>query len=120
MSLSIKNDLGSISVSDDVIASIAGMSAIECYGIVGMAAKRASDGLFEMIGRENLRRGIVVTTEGDAIVIGLYVIMQFGVSIHAVSESLRDTVKYAVENLVGARVKAINIFVQGIRVAQDE
>lgn len=119
MSLNLKNELGTISVSDEVIAVIAGMSAVECYGIVGMAAKKASDGLYELMGRENLRRGVVVTSDGDGVIIDLYVIMQFGVSIHAVSASLRDTVKYSVESLVGARVKAINISVQGIRVTQD-
>ena len=52
----IKNELGTISVVEDVITTVAGYAAIECIGIVAMASKRATDGLVELLGRENLKR----------------------------------------------------------------
>jgi uncharacterized alkaline shock family protein YloU len=38
MSLQVTNQLGHIKISNDVIATLAGMAALECYGLVGMAS----------------------------------------------------------------------------------
>ena len=43
------NKLGEIRISNEVLATLAGISAISCYGIVGMASKRATDGLVELL-----------------------------------------------------------------------
>ena len=57
----IQNELGKITFSDLAIASLAGMTAVECYGVVGMASTKATDGLNELLKRENLARGVKVT-----------------------------------------------------------
>ena len=51
-----KNSLGEIIITDEVLAMLAGISAMECYGIVGMASKRATDGIVELLGFDNLTR----------------------------------------------------------------
>ena len=53
MSIKVENDLGSININKDVIANIAGSSAIECYGLVGMAARSATSGIVNLLKKEN-------------------------------------------------------------------
>jgi uncharacterized alkaline shock family protein YloU len=108
-------ELGSASIDDNVIATIAGLSAMECYGIVGMASKNATEGFFELLKWENLSKGVKVNTKGNEVQIDLYVILQYGVRISVVA-SIIEKVKYNVENLTGLKVEKINVFVQGVKV----
>jgi len=110
------NSLGDMVIADEVIATLAGVSAIECYGIVGMASKRATDGIVELLGRENLSKGVKVYTQGEDIIIDLFVIVEYGISIAAVAENIIDTVKYKVENFTGMNVNKVNVAVEGVRV----
>ena len=109
----IKNELGTISVVEDVITTVAGYAAIECIGIVAMASKRATDGLVELLGRENLKRGVRAVLNEDSVSINLYIIVEYGVSIAAVAKNVVETVKYRVENLVGVKVDSVNVTVEG-------
>lgn len=110
------NESGSIVIYDQVIATIAGISAMECYGIVGMASKNATEGFFELLKRDQLTKGIRVTTVEDKINIDLYAVLQYGVKISAVAENVISNVKYSVETCTGVDVEKVNIFVQGVRV----
>lgn len=110
------NALGEIVIVDEVLATLAGISAIECYGIVGMASKRATDGIVELLGRENLSRGVKVHTQNDQIIIDLYIIVEYGISIATVAKNIIETVKYNVENFTGMNVNQVNVRVEGVRV----
>lgn len=112
----IKNELGSISVTEDVITTVAGYAAMECIGIVAMASKKATDGLVELLGRENLKKGVSVTIGEDSIAIKLSVIVEYGVTIAAVAKNIIETVKYRVENIVGIKVDKVDVDIEGIRV----
>ena len=116
MPASIENDLGKITMSDNSIASLVGLSACECYGVVGMASTKATDGLFELLKRENLARGVRVSTADESVMIDLYIIVEYGISINAVCTSVLDTIKYKVENQMGIPVGNIHVHVQGVRV----
>lgn len=111
-------DLGTIVVDDSVIATIAGVSAMESYGIVGMASKNAADGFFELLKWENLTKGIKVYTKDDKLNIDLHVILEYGVKISVVAENIIERVKFNVEKLTGFNVDQINVHVQGIRVGK--
>ncbi len=111
-----KNEYGKISVTEEVIATVAGVSAVDCYGIVAMASKRATDGIVELLGSENITRGVKTKIVDDKISVDLFIIVQYGVSIAAVARSAMETVKYNIENLTGMPVVAVNITVEGIRV----
>ena len=65
MDCKFNTDLGLVTVNDDVIVRVAGYAALDCYGIVGMASKRGTDGLVQMMGRENLGRGVRDCGRGD-------------------------------------------------------
>ena len=112
----INNKLGEIQISSDVIAMYAGMTAVECFGIVGMAAVSMKDGLVKLLKRESLTHGITVEVQDNHISIDFHVIVAYGVSILAVSDNLIDNVKYKVEEFTGIEIEKINIFVEGVRV----
>lgn len=108
--------IGLVSVSEEVILKVAGYAALECYGIVGMASKRTTDGIVQMLGFENLARGVRVHLNEESVDVELYIIVEYGISISAVAATLIDTVKYKVEHLTGAKVNKVNVSVEDIRV----
>ncbi len=112
----VKNQYGEISLSEDVIAMYAGMTAVECFGIVGMADVNMKDGLVKLLRHDNLTRGIRVSIADNRISIDFHVIVAYGVSINAVSENLISTVRYKLEELTGMEVDKINVYVEGVRV----
>ncbi len=112
----IRNQYGEIVIGNEVIARIAGRAAMECYGVVGMAAKNVKDGIARLLKKESLTKGIRLTAENNELSIDLHVIMLYGTSIYAICNSLIDTVKYKVEKYTGLTVKAVNVFVDGLRV----
>ena len=116
MSGRIDSGLGQIVIDTDVIATYAGSVAVECFGIVGMAAVSMKDGLVKLLKRESLTHGINVEIKENKISIDFHVIVSYGVSISAVSDNLIESVKYRVEEFTGMEVEKINIFVEGVRV----
>lgn len=112
----INNKLGEIQINSDVIALYAGMTAVECFGIVGMAAVSMKDGLVKLLKRESLTHGINVEVEDNHITLDFHVIVAYGVSICTVADNLMDSVKYKVEEFTGMKVDKINVYVEGVRV----
>ena len=112
-----KTEMGVIGIDNEVIARIAGTAAMECYGVVGMAARNIKDGLVGLLKRESLTKGVRLQTqdEGD-LIIDLHIIVEYGTNITAIAQTLMDNVRYKVEETVGLQVQAVNVFVEGVRV----
>lgn len=108
--------LGEVTINTDVIATYAGSVAVECFGIVGMAAINMKDGLVKLLRKDSLKHGINVSLNDNKISLDFHVIVAYGVSIRAVSDNLIDNVKYKVEAFTGIEVESINIMVEGVRV----
>ena len=108
-------ELGSILIDTDVISTYAGSVAVECFGIVGMAAVNMKDGLVKLLKKESLKHGINVTLEDNRISLDFHVIVAYGISISVVAQNLYENVKYRVEEFTGMEIEKINIFVEGVR-----
>ena len=113
------NPLGEIDISPATIASIVSQAISQCYGVVGMAHKNLVNGIATLLSSDR-RRGIEVFYDNNQIEINVYVIVQYGVRIKAVGESIQDTVKFQVEKTLGLPVYAINVYVQGLRLSEEE
>ncbi|OGX68340.1 MAG: hypothetical protein A2189_01290 [Paenibacillus sp. RIFOXYA1_FULL_44_5] len=119
MSIELQNEIGKILISDEVISVLAGSAALDCYGLLGMATrKQLKDGIAELLGRENLSRGVEVRRDGDSIQIDLYIIVSYGTKISEVAHNVQTKVKYVLNEVVGLHVEMVNIFVQGVRVSR--
>jgi uncharacterized alkaline shock family protein YloU len=117
MSIELKTQYGQIDISNEVIATIAGGAAIDCYGIVGMASKnQIKDGLSEILRKENFTKGIIVRHEEDEINIDMYIIVSYGTKISEVAHNVQTKVRYTLDQTLGLAVDSINIYVQGVRV----
>lgn len=113
----IDTQYGQILIDTDVIATYAGSVAVECFGIVGMAAVNMKDGLVKLLKKDYLHHGInVVIDENNEINIDFHVIVSYGVGISTVTDNLIDTVKYKVESFTGLKLNKVNIYVEGVRV----
>ena len=113
---SMSTDFGIITIDPEVIAKYAGSVAVECFGIVGMAAVNMKDGLVRLLKKESLTHGIQVYISDNKITLDFHVIVSYGVSISAVTENLISNVKYKVEEFTGMSVDKINIYIEGVRV----
>jgi uncharacterized alkaline shock family protein YloU len=111
-----ETQLGRLVLSEEAIATIAGAAATECYGVVGMAGRRMSDGISELLGKENLSKGVSVTIEGDDVYVDLTIVVGYGVRISEVARMVVDKVRYTLENATGLSVKKVTVNVQGVRV----
>ena len=115
MSVSTKNIYGTISISDNAIAKVAAFAALDCYGIVELATKGIKDSISGLFGKNAQSKGLRITTYGDKIDIDIFVIIKFGVSLSAVAESLKQSVKYQVEKFTGMVVDNVNVNIMGVK-----
>ncbi len=107
---------GNLIIDLDVISQYAGSVAVECFGIVGMAAVSVADGIVKMLKNDSLSRGIKCEMVDGKLVLDFHVIVSYGVNIRAVATNLVNNVKYKVEEYTGFEIDKINIYVEGVRV----
>jgi uncharacterized alkaline shock family protein YloU len=106
---------GRVEVFPSAVAAIAGHATLGCYGIVGMSARGLRDGFAELLHRESVDRGVEVSELEGALVIDVYVVVQYGIRITEVAHNLQEAVKFAIERSVGVPVLEVNVNVQGVR-----
>ena len=116
MECKVKNDIGTIYISEDVLLKVVGYAALECYGIVAMSSKRAKDGIVEWLGRENLSKGVQIRNAGDMLDVDLFIVVEYGISVAEVCKTIVEQVKYKLESMTGVKVRRVNISVEGIRI----
>lgn len=117
MSIELQTKYGQIDISNDVIATVAGGAAIDCYGIIGMASKKQfKDGIAEILRKENFTKGVIVRQNEEEVHIDMYIIVSYGTKISEVAHNVQSKVKYTLDKTVGLAVDSVNIFVQGVRV----
>lgn len=111
--------LGKITLSPTAIATVASHAALQSYGVVGMAARNVVDGLTNILTRDP-RHGVDVAFAGGALVINVYVIVEYGTRISVVASSLASTVRFNIEKTLALPVKDVNVHVQGLRISSTD
>jgi uncharacterized alkaline shock family protein YloU len=113
------NPLGNIYVSYRAISTVAYQSALQSYGVVGLAAKNLAEGLAQVLVKDPAL-GVDVHFDGKAILIDLYVIVEYGTRIKSVASSVSDNVRYQVEKVFGLPVSQVNVHVRGLRISDTD
>jgi len=113
------NQFGNIYVSPHAIATIACQSALESYGVVGLAAKNLAEGLAQVLVKDPTL-GVEVHFEGHNIQIDLYIIIEYGTRITSVSTSVADNVAFQIEKALGIPVNRVNVHVRGLRISNPD
>ncbi len=111
-----KDISGGLSISNNAIADIIGYEAMESYGVVGMAAPTLSDGIAKILPQSKYRRGIVVTEGATGAIIDLYVVLEYGTNVTAVTTNLEERILFVLKQILDMSPQAINIHVQGMKV----
>jgi len=113
------NPLGNIYISHRAIATVAYQSALESYGVVGLAPKNLALGLAQVIVKDPTL-GVSIHFDGKNIVIDLYIIIEYGTRIKSVASSAADNIRYQVEKTIGLPVSEVNVHVRGLRVSNPD
>ncbi|WP_010166808.1 Asp23/Gls24 family envelope stress response protein [Candidatus Epulonipiscium viviparus] len=111
----ITNEQGKIEINEEVIASICGICAGECYGIVGMASRSVKDGIVRLLLRDNITKGIAVKLNEDHIDVEFHIIVEYGTKISAVTDNLMNTIRYKLKEMLDIKVETITVFVESVR-----
>ncbi len=111
--------LGEICISRRAIATVASHAALASYGVVGMASHRMIDTWISPIARDP-RQGIEVSIDNDAVILDVFVILEYGLRIATVARSMADAIQYKVQRTFGLPVRAVHIHVQGLRVSSPD
>ncbi len=115
MSVKTNNIYGKIVISDRTIERFIYNVAMDCYGIVEFTAKSTWESVLSFFKYGSEVKGVKVHSSGDRIFVDLAVTVKYGVSIKAVVEALKESVKYKVERFTGMIVDTINVKVMAVK-----
>ena len=105
---------GSIFISHRALATIASQSALESYGVVGLATKNLAAGITQFLVKDPVL-GVNVTYQDNLVFIDLYIIVEYGTRIKSVADNAAELIKYQIESMTGLNVAKVNIHVRGLR-----
>ena len=106
---------GSVNVSTNVYTEIVGTAAANCFGVKGMAARSLTDGVYHLLRKESVGKGVRVEFhEDNAISIDLHIIVDNGVNLTAVGNSIIEQVRYEVTKATGTEVRAVNVYIDSM------
>ena len=106
---------GTLKVSNDCIADLAGYAALECYGVVGMAMSDVENGVTRLLPFNRLRNGIGVATEGGRVAVDVHVVIDHGVNISSVSANLVSSIKFILKQIAELDDVEVRVHVEGVR-----
>ena len=109
------NKHGSVSVSTSVYTDIVGTAASNCFGVKGMAARSMRDGLYHLLRKESMGKGVRIQFhDDDTISIDLHIMVDSGVNLVAVGESIVSEVSYVVTKCTGTTVRSVNVYIDSV------
>jgi len=111
----ILNDGGSINISSEVFTTLAGDSATRCFGVKGMVGKTKESGLYQLLRRESMSKGVSVTFHKEgAVSISLHIAVDYGVNISVIARSIIREVSYKVSEATGVPVRSVDVYVDSV------
>lgn len=112
------NASGSITVTDNVYTDIVGTAVTNCFGVKGMAARSVKDGLYHLLRKESVGKGVCVTfNEDETISIDLHIVVDNGVNLSAAGDSIISEVRYVVARCTGTEVRAVNVYIDSMMIS---
>jgi len=118
MAIDKKTPFGGITISNQAIETVANDAALNCYGVVSLTHKqRTSNTLDQLLKRDPKEPlGAVAKKTNDGWVVDIYVIVAFGIKITEIISGIQEQVKYVLERKFDIKFKAINVFIEGVKV----
>lgn len=114
-----ENPLGRIYILPQAIKSVARHSALQSYGVIGLAPSNAFEA-FKRFFDKNASFGITVNSDDTGIYLELNLIIEYGLRIKSVTDSVAQSVKYNVEKTMGIPVQRVDVHVRGLRISNPD
>ena len=107
------SDLGEVQISNDVLAVISAMAAMEVDGVVAMAGNITAE-LVSKLGMKKLSKGVRVDVVDNTVMVDLSIILRINENIVTISKKVQDKVKTTVENMTGMEVANVNVNIASV------
>jgi uncharacterized alkaline shock family protein YloU len=104
---------GEITITTDAIAQLAGLTAAECYGVVG--AQGRGGRLGRLVSRDKPERGVEVVRTPEGLVITLRVVVEHGLNLAEVASTVRSHVAYEVTRVTGIPTASVDVLIADVR-----
>lgn len=109
------NENGFIRISSDVFTTLVGDAATNCFGVKGMALRSMTDGLVHLLKQESMGKGVYIQYNDDSTIsIELHIVVDQGVNIPALCNSIISEVRYKVTGATGVDVLNVDVFIDSI------
>ena len=111
----IVNKSGTVSISGEVFTNLAGDAATRCFGVKGMVGKAKESGLYQLLRRESMSKGVLVSFNDDgSISLELHIGVDNGVNMSTVARSIIKEVSYKLVRSTGVPVRRVDVFIDNI------
>ena len=110
--------VGEVQIANEVVSSIAGISASEVEGVDSMAGGFAGE-LAGKFGAKNLSKGVKVEVQDDSAIVELAINMKYGYNIPETCKQVQEKVIQAINSMTGLTVKQVNVRIAGVSLEQD-
>ena len=107
---------GDLHIANEVLSDVIGHAVTQCYGVVGMTSPTRAGSIAKLLPATRLRRGVVVDTSENGVVVDLYVIIEYGTNINVVSQNVVDAVTFAINEYIQEPLDSVNVHVEGVKV----
>ncbi|HAG69513.1 MAG TPA: Asp23/Gls24 family envelope stress response protein [Lachnospiraceae bacterium] len=110
---------GEIRIADDVVASIAGIAALEVDGVASIVGNITND-VISKVGRRALSKGVAVEVEDSVVSVRMALIMDYGFNIPVTSKKVQERVRNSIESMTGLKVSDVSVRIAGIDTSRQE
>ena len=109
---------GTLKVSNDCLADLAGYAALECYGFVGMAEIDEQAGVARLLPAYRLRKGIDVSSSSQGVCVDLHVVVEQGVNMASVVDNLSASVKFLLRQIAELENVKVTVHIEAMRASR--
>lgn len=113
--IKIGNHIGEICISSKYLKNLIGKTAMDCFGVVGMNSYGPKQGVRSLLKSSSMDNGVIIRQKNNKLLIDLHISVTFGVNIGAISESIVNKVRFAVESEAGVDVLKVNVFIDNMQ-----
>ena len=111
--ISRQEELGSVNISEEVLAVIAGAAAMEVDGVSALGTTLTND-VAALVTRKSVAKGVHLEVEGEAVMVDVTILVKYGYVVPEVAKNVQDAIQNAARNTSGLDVARVNVTVSGV------
>ena len=113
------SDIGEVQIANEVVSSIACISASGVEGVESMAGGITNE-IADKLGMKNLSKGVKVSVDGGEVSVDIAINMKYGYSIPKTSAKVQEKVSQAINAMTGLDVETVNVRIAGVSLEPEQ